>query len=134
MAFNLSAAQDALRTSFTYEVLDPFDKTPSGWVIELATAAHGTAQFKVRQILDSMGRRKAPASMEQTEQDGVALIAARVLGWHGLVDGNGAEIPYTPEMAVQVLTGAKAFWLRNQITEALGDTDRPFSRSNPGTP
>ena len=129
--FDFKAIQAALTTSFDHEVVNPFTKAPSGWFVELATAAHGAAQSRVRGILDQMGKRKT-SSLTQDEKDGVELIAARIVGWHGLED-DGMEVVYTPEVAVLTLTGAGAFWLRQQLIDAMGDTDRPFTPKTPGT-
>ena len=129
MAFDFKAIQASLTTSFEYEVMDPLSKLPSGWFIELATPAHAGAQARVTAILDRLHKRKV-STAAQDEKDSVDLIATRVLGWRGLSDG-AEDVPYSPEAAVAYLSGAKAFWLRQQIVEAMGDTERPFMAKTP---
>lgn len=130
MAFDFKAVQAALTTSFDYEVVDPFTKAGTGWFIELATAAHGAAQHRVRLVLDRMAKRKG-STVSQDEQDGVDLIAARIVGWRGLEE-DGQEAPYSHETAIKILSGAGAFWLRSQLVEAMGDAERPFTPKTPG--
>ena len=124
--FDYKAFQESLVTTFEHEFNDEIKHEPSGWFIELATAAHDEAQRKVRNILDSMDKRKA-SSLAHSEKDGVELIAARIVGWRGI------EAPYSHELAVQFLTGAKAESLRRQLVEAMGDATRPFTPKTPGT-
>jgi hypothetical protein len=123
--FDFKAIQAALCTSFDYEVQDPLSKEPSGWVLELATPAHAGAQARVTAILDRLHKRKI-STAAQDEKDSVDLICCRILGWRGLADG-ADEVTYSPEMAISLLSGAKSFWLRRQVVEAMGDTERPFT-------
>lgn len=129
MPFNFKAIQDALNTSFEFEVQDPISKEPSGWFIELATPAHSAAHARVKAILDRVQKRKV-STVAQDEKDTVDLLCARILDWRGLTDGE-TEVPYSPETASAYLTGAKSFWLRTQVVEALGDTERPFTPKTP---
>lgn len=133
MPFDFQAAQAALVTSFEFEVTNPFTKDPSGWVLTLATNAHAASQAQIRTALDRMRSRKGPANVAQDEKDSVELIASRILGWKGLVEGEN-PVDYTQELAVTYLSGPKAFWLREQIVGALGETDRPFVPKNPSAP
>lgn len=129
--FNFKSIQAALNTSFPFEVQDPITKEPSGWVLELATPAHAAAQARVTAILDRI-RKRRESTGSQDEKDAVDLIAARILGWSGLEDGD-AEVPYSAEVATACLSGAKAFWLRNQVIEALGDKESPFVPKTPSS-
>lgn len=122
MDFN--AISEALKDSFTIEILHP-TTGEGGWFIELASPCHAGAQAKVTAILDRSRKRKV-STQGQDERDGVDLLAARILGWKGLKSGED-EVPYSTEAAVQILTNPKAFWLRSQLIEALGDPSRPFN-------
>lgn len=130
MAFDFKAFQNALVTSFEYEFFDDIEKKPSGWFLEVATSANETAQERIRGILDTIRKRKA-SSLAQDEKDGTDLISARILGWRGLEDG-GKPVPYSQELAVQFLTGARSESLRKQLIAAMGDDERPFTRKTPG--
>lgn len=130
MGFDFKSLQKSLTTSFEYEVQDPITKEPSGWFIEIATPAHSVAQARVASILDRINKRKGASTQAQDEKDSNDLICARILGWRGLVDGEN-EVPYTPEVAVASVSGAPAFWLREQLVEAMRDKERPFIPKTP---
>lgn len=122
MDFNAIAA--TLKDSFEIEIVHP-QTGEGGWFIELASPCHGGAQAKVRAILDRMGKRKM-SSVGQDEKDGVELLQARILDWRGLKNGE-EDVPYSPETCAAILADPKAFWVRNQLVEALGDPSRPFN-------
>lgn len=117
-------ASVTIQETTSLEILHPATNEPTGWVLTLATAAHATAQAKVAGIMDRAKRRKA-ATPAQEEADGLALLCAHVLGWEGLVM-NGEAVPYTPEAAAKLLEGPRAFWIRRQVLDAIGDPTRPF--------
>lgn len=121
MDFN--AISESLKDTFTAEIFHP-TTGEGGWIIELAAPFHAGAQAKVNAILDRSKKRKVTSTV-QDERDGVELIAARVVGWKGLMSGKD-EVPYTPETCVAILANPKSFWLRSQLIEALGDTTKPF--------
>lgn len=122
MDFNAISA--ALKDSFTLEIVHP-STGEGGWFIELAAPFHAGAQAKVNTILDRSKKRKVTTTA-QDERDGVELIAARVLGWTGLKNGDD-EMPYTEATCIAILANPKSFWVRTQLIEALGDTTRPFN-------
>ena len=122
MDFNAISA--TLKDSSEVEILHP-TTGEGGWFIELASPCHTGAQAKVSAILDRSRKRKG-STVGQEERDGIELIAARILGWRGLKDGD-AEVSYSPETATAILANPKSFWLRAQILEALGDPSRPFN-------
>ena len=113
-----------IQETSTLEILHPATGEGTGWVLTLATQAHAGVQTKVSAILDRTKKRKAPTPA-QDEADGLALLTAHVLGWEGLVM-NGEGVPYSPEAAAKVLGGARSFWIRKQLLEAIGDPTRPF--------
>lgn len=121
---DFDAIANALKDSFSLEILHPVTGE-GGWHIELANPCHPGAQAKVAAILDRSRKRKV-STTKQDESDGVELIAARILGWRGLKSGD-EETPYSHDKAVEILGNPKAFWLRNQLVEALGDPSRPFN-------
>ena len=106
------------------KITNPLTGEETGWVLTLATQAHAGVQAKVAAIMDRVRRRKV-STPAQEEADGLALLCAHVLGWEGLTF-EGQETPYSPEAAAKVLGGAKAFWIRKQLLEAIGDPTRPF--------
>jgi hypothetical protein len=120
--FNAIAA--CLKDSFEVEIIHP-TTGEGGWFIELASPCHAGAQAKVVAILDRSRKRRVNTP-GQEEQDGIALVASRVLGWRGLKNGED-EVPYSPETALAILGNPKAYWLRSQLLEALGDPTRPFN-------
>ena len=122
MDFNAISA--TLKDSSEVEILHP-TTGEGGWFIDLATPCHAGAQAKDSAILDRSRKRKG-STVGQEERDGIELIAARILGWRGLKDGD-AEVSYSPETATAILANPKSFWLRAQILEALGDPSRPFN-------
>lgn len=130
MSFDFQAAQKALVTTFEYDVLDPFTREPSGWVWTLTTAAHPESMKKVRKVIDRMRSRRGVSTPEQDDRDGAEMLAARVLGWTGLIE-NGEPVEYTPQKAMAYLSEPTAFWLLEQISEALGDSGRPFVQKKP---
>ena len=122
MDFN--AIAETLKDSFSIEILHP-TTGEGGWFIELASPCHAGAQAKVAAILDRSRKRKV-STTGQDERDGIDLLVSRMLGWKGLKTGEDT-VPFTPEAATAILTNPKAFWLRSQLIEALGDPSRPFN-------
>lgn len=120
---DLKAVNETLKDSFEVEILHPVTGE-GGWFLELASPHHPESQAKVAAILDRSRKRKINTAA-QDEKDGMDLVIARILGWRGLQEG-GEEVEYTPEKAAKILSDRKAFWIRNQIMEALGDLSRPF--------
>lgn len=121
---DFEAISNTLKDSFTIEILHP-TTGEGGWFIELASPCHAGAQAKVAAILDRARKRKV-STTGQDERDGVDLLVSRILGWKGLKSGE-EDVPFTPETAASILTNPKAFWLRSQLIEALGDPSRPFN-------
>jgi hypothetical protein len=120
---DLNAINATIKESTEVEIIHP--KTgEGGWFLEIATPGNRAAQARVMSLLDQMRKRKV-STPGQDERDGVELLAARVLGWRGLTSGDG-PVPYSHEACVALLADTKAFWVRAQIMEAIGDPSRPF--------
>lgn len=121
---DFQAISDTLKDSFTLEILHP-TTGEGGWFIELASPCHAGAQAKVAAILDRSRKRKI-STPTQDERDGVELLTSRILDWNGLRAGE-EDVPFSHDAAVSILTNPKAFWVRSQLIEALGDPSRPFN-------
>lgn len=96
-----------------HEVEHPV-KGATGWVITLAGPAHPATKTALRQLLDKRAKRKVH-NAEQEEQDGIAFLVARTLGWTGL------DLEYSPAAAEQVYTDEALDWVKRQVLVAMGD-------------
>ena len=68
-----------------------------------------------------------PLTAEEVDQRQIALTAACILSWDGVL-ASGAPFPCNTKNAVQLL--ATAPWLRRQLETAMGDTERFFAASS----
>lgn len=109
--FDLTDLTAALETK--YEVVHPI-KGATGWFITLAGDEHPATKDAVRKMLDKRSHRKN-STFEQDEQDGLALLCARVLGWEGATE------PYSPEKAREIFATPGLSWLRRKLLEVMGD-------------
>lgn len=125
MPFDLNAALASVKTTFEYDVLDPFTNRPSGWVWTLATPANAEARGEVFALArkPSVPRGGNTYSQEQTMI--AEHIAALAIGWRGLEEA-GKDVPFSPQAAKALLSKPTAFWLREQIMAALSDPTNAF--------
>lgn len=57
-------------------------------------------------------------SAEETEKDGIELLASCTMGWIGVVL-EGEDLPFSHENAVEVYT--RFPWIKEQVDTAIGD-------------
>jgi phage repressor protein C with HTH and peptisase S24 domain len=74
------------------------------------------------------GRKYKPVEgdPEEDRRHTIESIAARVIGWRGLSDGNGGELRYSPEEAMKILSDPHMGWLLGQVADQITD-ERFFS-------
>lgn len=120
---DLNAIAKTIKDSFEIEIIHPATGE-GGWFIELASPHHADSQAKVAAILDRARKRKTN-SPGQDEKDVNDMLTARILGWRGLQDGED-PVEFTPELASDIISAPKSFWVRRQLMDALGDVTRPF--------
>lgn len=72
---------------------------------------------RLKKGLSSLG---GPTTTEALEKDSVEALAARTLGWKGMVKA-GEPLAFSPEAAAEIYADPKLGWLRRQVSDALGD-------------
>lgn len=63
-------------------------------------------------------RGMAGLSAEESERDGLELLAACTMGWTGVVL-DGKDVPFSTENAIDIYT--RFPWIREQVDIAMGD-------------
>lgn len=121
---NISDLKAALQT--VHEVVTP-KGDPTGIKITLASAEHPATKRAIRDALDRRYRMKGRPSLDEEEADGIEILAARTLGWEGLLE-DGEPVPFTHEKARELYGQEGLLWLRKQLMAALGDEALFFSR------
>jgi len=114
------------------ELRNPRTGAPLGVRISLAGPAHPLHQAKVlersrRMMLAAAleGKEKAmERGLDEAQQARVELAIACVINWRGLANGDGHELPWSPQKAADVLMDKRNHWILEQISDALNDRDR----------
>ena len=108
---------------------------PTGVFFELAGPTHPKrkaiqfqAQRRVQQQLQKTGKVKTDDPVEQ-ESEARENLAAYTLGWTGLTDENGVDVPFSAAKALELYEDEEYAWLVNQLQAALWDQDRFTKRS-----
>ena len=121
--FNPRSIEDLEQASV--EILNPQTKRPTGATITLAGPDHPkarsialTAQRRVRKQLEKTGRLTLD-DPEVEEDSRLEELVARTIGWTGIADDGGKEMPCTAENARKLYAGVT--WLRLQLMEAMND-------------
>lgn len=122
MDFN--AIAETMKLSTKVEIVHPITNQ-GGWFIEVATRCNVRAQNAAREILDAAVKIKNP-TREERDRANAEFLAALTLGWEGLTK-DGAEDPFTAERCIEIYMNPKAYWVTNQVGNAVGDPTRPFN-------
>lgn len=78
-----------------------------GLIVRVAKANNEKYQAYLKQVLKPYERQVRNGSLDEkifAKLYNEAVAETILLGWKGLEDDNGAEIPYTKEKAIEILT------------------------------
>ena len=117
------------KDTITLELEHPSTGVPLGAFVTLAGPSHPETLKAGRTALDKQLKKGDRAFHGMTsislENDVANALAARTLGWSGIVMG-GEDVTFSREMAVQIYLDPDFSWIRNQVDAALKDTSRFF--------
>ena len=121
-------------TSALVEIKDE-NGAPTGVFFELAGPTHPTRkalmhkqQRRMQQQLRKTGKVQFDDPTEQ-ESQAREQLAAFTLGWDGLSDDTGADVPFSADKALALYENDEYAWLVDQLQAALGETERFMQRS-----
>lgn len=130
--FNLKSIKQVF--SAKVQIKDP-NGEPLGVMFELAGPEHpdrkriSFAQSrKVMKSYAKTGRAEMPEP-EDAEAQKKENLASFTLGWTGLLDEKGTEIPFTKQAALDLYQDPEMAWLVDQLDAALGDKELFIKRS-----
>jgi hypothetical protein len=126
MAYKRKTIKDL--DSAEVEVKDPTTQAPLGLIITLAGPENGK-----RQAIEYAVQRKMRATLQKTgkieladpadeELDTIEKLAACTLGWKGLQDESGLDVPFSADAAQKLYTEEP--WMRHQLIAALNERER----------
>ena len=108
---------------------------PTGVFFELAGPTHPkrkqiafNAQRRMQQQLQKTGKMQLDDPAEQ-ESQARENLAAFTLGWSGLTNDTGAQVPFSPAKALELYEDDAYAWLVDQLQAALGEKERFMQRS-----
>jgi hypothetical protein len=111
------------KDSVEIEVMHPY-QGPTGWFMTVRGKA-SVDYIKARAELVENSAKVGRAALQKTahyERLETSLLVASILGWRGLHDDTGAEIPYSPAKAKELLEHPGLFWLREFLDGKLQDS------------
>lgn len=121
------------------ELLHLVSRAPTGIFISVVgsdsvafknrSRAAANAQRRHEEALRSRGKKSTPRSVEEIEQENIALVAACVTGWKTVVGGkskpvlvlNGKDIPFSPENVIDILTRFPKIF--EQVSDGVTDLE-----------
>lgn len=107
--------QDLFPITGSMEIKMP-DGTPTGVVLKLVgqdSKQFRAVQKKSAQLLMPQNEGEKP-TVEQLERAGAELVAACIVGWEGMVDGD-EEVPYSEKKALELMMTAELTFIREQV-------------------
>ncbi len=118
----------ACDAGFEFEMKDPFTDEPTGAFITIAgkdgtifrkaVREKANARIKAAALANRKGTEPETPTVEKAEADEIELLTACTLSWRGFDDGNGNDLPCTPEN-VRRLYAMEPY--RKQADAALSD-------------
>lgn len=130
--FNLKSIKQVF--SAEIEIKDP-NGEPLGVTFELAGPEHPDRKRitfaqnrKFLKAYAKTGRAEMPEP-EDAEAQKKENLAAFTLGWKGLLDEKGKEVPFSKAAALEMYRDPEMAWLVDQIDNALGDKELFITRS-----
>lgn len=108
---------------------------PTGVFFELAGPTHPKRkqiqlanQRRLQQQLQKTGKVQLDDPIEQESQQKENL-AEFTLGWSGLTDDSGADIPFSKAKALELYENDDYAWIVDQLQAALSEKERFMKRS-----
>lgn len=130
--FNLKSIKQVF--SAEVQIKDP-NGEPLGVTFELAGPEHPDRKRitfaqsrKFMKAYAKTGRAEMPEP-EDAEAQKKENLAAFTLGWKGLVNDEGAVIPFSKQTALEMYQDPEMAWLVEQLDTALGDKELFIKRS-----
>lgn len=132
--FNLKSIKQVF--SAEVKIKDP-NGEPLGVTFEIAGPEHPDRKritfAQIRKYLKEQHKNggKPPASKEPEELEDQKFenLAAFTLGWKGLIDDEGKEIPFSKSAALEMYRDPEMAWLVEQLDTAIGDKELFIKRS-----
>lgn len=121
MAFDINTVIP--EDSIEIELLHPVTGDTTGAFISIAGPTNAEVKAETRRILDRTRGKKSTS--EQDERDGINLMAARIIGWRGIVK-DGEPIPFSKAAAVDLVTERQ--WIRKQLLASFEDQSLFFKK------
>lgn len=133
MALILGSIKDAPDAQI--ELKDPATGAPTGAFITLVGPENpkrkSLEHARQRKVRDSIARtqRLPVTDPADDEQDAIDRLVSLTIGWSGITDESGQEIPFTPDAARKVYEDDDNGWIRIQLLTALEDRRLFIKRS-----
>ena len=130
--FNLKSIKQVF--SAEVQIKDP-NGEPLGVTFELAGPEHPDRKritfAQTRKYMKAYAKkgRQDITEPEDLEAEKKENLAAFTLGWKGLLDEHGKEIPFSKSAALEMYQDPEMAWLVDQLDTALGDKELFIKRS-----
>lgn len=104
------------------------DGEPSGIVLKVISL-DGSAPRAVARAYAQSVVGKDSASIEEMEQHSYNVLAACVIGWSGVQDENGNELPFSQEKVRELFGKSELSFIREQVEAFVSKRAHFFRRS-----
>lgn len=97
--------------------------------ITLSLIGQDTKVFrdKAKIIAKSMvGKTSKDIDIDVMERQNLELAASCIVGWTGIQDDDGNELPYSPDKAFELMTDPGLRFLREQVEEFIAERKNFF--------
>jgi len=100
---------------------------PTGIFINLIGQDSKVFRDKAKVIASSLvGKSSKDADYDKLITQSIELAAACIVGWSGLEDEEGNEIPYSPAKALELVADPGLAYLKEQVEEFIADRKNFF--------
>jgi hypothetical protein len=100
----------------------------TGIILTLLGPDSKQVREKVKGIIRlNVGKKEITgADVDAVEKQGNELVATAIVGWTGIEDDNGKEIPYTPEKALELINDPGLAFMKEQIDVFINERKHFF--------
>lgn len=114
------------------ELKHPVTGAGLGAFVSVAGPAHPAHQAKQVErsrrtlLMASLeGKERAiERGLDEAQQARIEMAIACTLGWRGICDATGTELPYSADSVVSVLGDRRNLWIVDQVHDMLSSRDR----------